>query len=118
MSDDLRDFEDYLRTFAPRRPKPLAEPRGSWGASIGLAAAVLTAAAALSVLTLPKRTPVFVTVVTPEKKSEKRAVSLGALRALASRDPSALDAALEAESKRVLVDVGTDRGTLGILGRE
>ena len=115
------EFEGYLRRFQPRPPRPMPEPYGwRW---YGIGAGVLVAIVALWWMWSSSSTPPPAPPRPPEPpKVEVRrpapSATLGRMRALASKDPDALERALDDDARRLLPDVKGADETLGELSKE
>lgn len=115
------EFEGFLKGFRPRPPRPMPEPYGwHW---YGIGAGVLVALVLAWWLWPRSTTPSPAPPRPPEPpKIEVRRPSpsptLGRMRALASKDPDALDRALDEDARRLRPEVEGSDGTLGELSKE
>lgn len=124
MSYTDEQLENYLRTFEPRRPRPLTVapgPRLEWR-RMAAAAAILLALGLSLWFSLRKGQPtIAVRVVTgpphPKQKSSMRP-SILQLTQIALDDPAKLDAELTRESTKILPNFRSKESTLRVLAKE
>ena len=125
-NDDER-FENFLRQFQPKPPKPLAMPeekviwiRRPWALAASI---VLVAGAALWSghlrynRTEPPKGPIGNQLPTAQTDLSPSA-SVGRLTKLMLEDPAKADAELDRVSSRLLPDVRHSKGALGVLAAE
>jgi hypothetical protein len=124
MSYDNEQFENYLRTFEPKRPRSLSsapEARPEWR-RLAAAAAVLIALGISLWFGVRKGQPrLAVLLVTrpahPAQKSPIRP-SILQLTRIAVEDPAKLDAELAQQSTEVLPNFRRKESTLRVLAKE
>jgi hypothetical protein len=125
---DERDerFEEFLRGFQPRMPRPLPTafgPRRPWKWLATAAALILFSGIAAHHLwkkqTLRNAPPVLTAQPTaPPAGNPAQEVSLGRLTRLAMEDPARLDAALTQASRDLLPRFDRTDSTLSVLAKE
>ena len=115
-------FENYLREFEPRRPKPLpiAFATRFNRRRLAAAAAVLIALGTASWLVLQGHPPRVAVreAKYPPKASFSVRPSVLRLTRMAVEDPLKLDAELAEESHRILLNFRSKESTLRVLAKE
>lgn len=108
-------FEDYLRQFRPRAPRPLPAARASRWIGIAAAALFLMVVSAAIAWLRPHSDDGGGTIPVVARPAPERAVSLASLHALAALDSSQLELALDREARGLLPDVERGGGVLQAL---
>jgi len=125
MNDQDPRFEEFLRDFHPRAPKPLPPvfgPRRPWR-WLAAAAVLILGCGVIADRLLEKRTlrnapPALTARPAPPAENPAREASLGRLSQIAMEDPSALDAALDQASRDLLPRFERRNSTLSVLAKE
>lgn len=126
MENDDKNFESYLREFAPQRPRALeqpASPQRFWPRRLAAAAAIAIGMETLLLSTHMKRDGRALLLVQeksaqlPDKWRRSELLLLPMTR-LALNDPQRLDAKLTEVSNAILPDFRKSNSTLQVLARE
>jgi hypothetical protein len=120
MDKELKQLENYLRQFQPRRPRPLP-PVADRLTVRRVAAGLIVFAACVGSLWLAARSPIRET----NRNGQARGAALNnapfesrALLNLALEDPAEFDAALTAASRQMLPRFDGESSTLRVLAKE
>ena|SRR5256885_6120946 len=118
-------FENYLREFEPRRPKPLPssiDSRFEWRRFAAAAGVFVVLVASVWIGFQERQPRLAVRVVSrPESFTEGSSLvrpSVLRLTHMAVEDPLKLDAELAEESRRILPDFRSEESTLRVLAKE
>jgi hypothetical protein len=125
MDDRDGRFEEFLRDFHPRAPKPLPPvfgPRRPW-MWLAAAAVLILICGAIADRLLEERLlrngpPGLTARPAPPAENPAREASLGRLSQVAMEDPSGLDAALGKASRDLLPRFDRRNSTLSVLAKE
>jgi hypothetical protein len=128
LEDDDKQFEQYLRQFAPRPATPLPalnEAPPSRARTLLAVAALVVLAFGVAIwqavkpeglITFPR--PTGATIQTAGDTAPLASVSLGTMNRLLNEDPARFDTALTEASRNVLPNVRRPNGSLWALAQD